>query len=29
MIAYYPINRVAKGIVDIRGSESISYNKIS
>jgi len=24
MIAYYPINRVAKGIVDIRGSESIS-----
>jgi len=24
MIAYYPINRVAKGIVDIRGSESVS-----
>ncbi len=24
MIAYYPINRIAKGIVDIKGSESIS-----
>ena len=24
MIVYYPINRVAKGIVDIKGSESIS-----